>query len=115
MYNIESFEDLDNFIINNNTDIILLYFGALWCGPCKSLKAKLENKETYEEMPKLKVCYIDTDENDEISSLYKIKSLPTQIFIKLYDTKVKIFSRIEGYDYTKLLLEYNRYDESEKN
>lgn len=115
MYNIESFEDLDNFIINNNTDILLLYFGAPWCGPCKLLKEKLENKETQDQMPNLKVCYINIDDHDEIASLYKVKSLPTQIFVKLYDIKVKIFSRIEGYDYTKLLLEYNKYYESEKN
>lgn len=109
MYEIESFDDLDNFIINNNDKVILLYFGAIWCGPCKSLKVKLSENETIERMPLLQVCYIDTDNNDDISSKYKIKSLPTQIFVKLTNNKVKTVSKIEGYDYTKLLLEYDNY------
>lgn len=115
MYNIVSIDNLDDFIINNSENIILLYFGAPWCGPCKLLKEKLENEETYKRMPYLKVCYINVDDHEEISSLYKVTSLPTQVFIKLYDTKVKIFSRIEGYDYTKLLIEYDKYYESQKN
>ena len=109
MYEIGSFEDLDNFIINNNDKVILLYFGATWCGPCKSLKLKLLENETIERMPLLQVCYIDTDNNDDISSKYKIKSLPTQIFVKLTNNKVKTVSKIEGYDYTKLLLDYDSY------
>lgn len=111
MHEIESFDDLDNFIIDNNDKIILLYFGATWCGPCKTLKQKLADDETTNRMPLLQVCYIDTDNNEDISSKYKIKSLPTQIFVKLCNTKVKVISKIEGYDYTKLLLEYDLYDE----
>lgn len=106
MYNIESFDDLDNFIIENNDKIILLYFGATWCGPCKLLKQKLSEEESQCEMPLLKVCYIDVDNNEDISSTYKITTLPTQIFIELSNNRVKIVSKIEGYDYTKLLLEY---------
>jgi hypothetical protein len=41
--------------------------------------------------------------------MYKIKSLPTQIFVKLDNLRVKVVSKIEGYDYTKLLLEYDDY------
>ena len=107
MYVIESFDDLDNFIIDNNVNVVLLYFGASWCGPCKLLKQKLSDEETLSEMPLLRVCYIDVDINQDISSKYNIKSLPTQIFIKLYNDTVKTVSKIEGYDYTKLLLEYN--------
>ena len=107
MHNINNIEELDNFIIDNKSNVILLYFGATWCGPCKKLKEKLCEKECLEKMSLMKVCYIDTDENEELSTMYKIKSLPTQIFIKLDNDKVKIVSKIEGYDYTKLLLDYD--------
>ena len=38
---------------------------------------------------------------------YKIQSLPTQIYIRLKDNKVEGVRRIEGYDFTKLKLEYD--------
>lgn len=114
MYEVLTLEDLDNFIITNTNKetIILLYFGASWCGPCKLLKEKLADEDTIKRMPLLKVVYIDTDNADDISCMYKIKSLPTQIFINLDNLKVKVFSKIEGYDYTKLLLEYDKYVET---
>ena len=63
MYEIESFKDLDNFIIENyeNNKVILLYFGSSWCGPCKILKKKLAEEDSITQMPKLQVCYIDID------------------------------------------------------
>lgn len=103
------FDELDNFINNNNDKVILLYFGASWCGPCKQLKLKLSEENTIQEMPLLKVFYIDIDNNEIISSTYKIKVLPTQIFVKLSNNTVKVVARVEGYDYIKLLLEYNNY------
>ena len=104
---------LDEFIIENYEKglAILLYFGATWCGPCKQLKLKLEDPDTCKIMPKLVVAYIDVDtkENESLVSGYKIESLPTQIFIKLDETKVKMVNRIEGYDFTKLKLNYDTY------
>lgn len=109
MYNVESFDDLDNFIIENNDKVILLYFGATWCGPCKQLKERLCDEESIQQLPLLKICYIDVDQNEEITSHYQIKSLPTQIFVRLSKKKVKVVSKIEGYDYTKLILEYETF------
>lgn len=109
MITINGIDDLDSFIINNQDKIILLYFGAIWCGPCAKLKDRLESSETKIEMPLLAVCYIDIDNelNNEIIENYKVKMLPTQIFIKLKDLKIKIKSRIDGYDWTKLVMLYN--------
>ena len=68
---IKSFDDLDNFIIDNNK-VILLYFGATWCGPCKQLKKKLSESDTINEMPLLSYCYIDVDDNEDCLLLLKI-------------------------------------------
>jgi thiol-disulfide isomerase/thioredoxin len=113
MINISGVDELNNFIINglNNNMTLLLYFGASWCGPCTLLKDKLNNNDTLNIMPKLHVGYLDIDDNknDELVNIYDISSLPTQLFIKLNKNKVHIVSRIEGYDFTKLKIEYDKY------
>lgn len=111
MIDIIGIENLDNFIIEESckNSIIMLYFGAEWCGPCKKLKNLLNNTDTIQEMPKLAVAHLDIDEeqNAKLVKCYKITNLPTQILIKLQDNKVVENARIIGYDFTKLQLEYS--------
>jgi thiol-disulfide isomerase/thioredoxin len=103
-------EELDNFILDNinNNRVTLLYFGAMWCGPCKQLKDKLKDSETLRMMPRLEVGYLDVDDtnNEELKKRYKVQSLPTQIFIQVHNNMVKGVRRIDGYDFTKLKMEY---------
>ncbi len=110
---ISGINELDEFILNNieNKKSVLLYFGAQWCGPCKQLKKKLDEPDMVKSMPNLVVAYLDVDD-DENSSLvkrYKIDALPTQIFIKVDNNKIIEVSRIEGYDLTRLKLNYDSY------
>lgn len=111
MISILGIEQLDEFIINNTDKILLLYFGAKRCSPCNILKDRIL-KESKTEMPNLLVSYIDVDisENDEIADMYDVKMLPTQIFVKLKKEKVKIIDRIDGYDWIKLVMLYNKID-----
>ena len=113
MKEIYGIEQLDDFILENieNSTVICIYFGAKWCGPCNQLKKKLGESDTIEIMPKLVVCYLDIENklNDDLVNKYNIKSLPTIVFVKLDNTKVIPVSRIEGYDFTKLKLEYDNY------
>ena len=106
-------EQLDEFILENieKGAVICLYFGATWCGPCKQLKKRLGESETTKIMPKLVVGYLDVDDttNETLVNRYKVESLPTQVFVKLDKNKVIPVSRIEGYDFTKLKLEYDSY------
>lgn len=106
-------EELDEFILKNieKGAVICLYFGATWCGPCKQLKKRLGESETTKIMPKLVVSYLDVDDesNSALVYRYKIESLPTLVFVKLNKNKVIPVSRIEGYDFTKLKLEYDAY------
>ena len=106
---IEGLDKLDEFIINKTDKILLLYFGASRCEPCNILKEKILH-ESNTEMPKLSVCYIDVDndENDNIADIYDVKMLPTQIFVKLKKDMIKIIDRIDGYDWIKLIMTYNK-------
>jgi len=84
-------DNLEDFIWQSHKEnkITVIYFGAIWCGPCQMLKDKINSKEAKSEMPNLSICYIDIDEeeNEELSEQYKVKSLPLQI--KAINTKGK--------------------------
>jgi protein disulfide-isomerase len=112
MIDIVGVDNLDEFIIEQNEKkkVMMIYFGAEWCGPCKQLKKRLAEKETKTTMPDLVVAHLDVDEelNAKLVKRYKISSLPTQILIKLDGAKVVEITRIEGYDFTKLQLEYDK-------
>ena len=112
MIDIAGIDKLDEFIIQGTEEkkTIMLYFGAEWCGPCKQLKKRLADNESKSLMPKLVVGHLDVDEelNTKLVKRYKVSSLPTQILIKLDENKVVELARIEGYDFTKQKLEYEK-------
>ena len=114
MIDIIGIDNLDNFIIESTSQnkVIMLYFGASWCGPCKQLKKRLAEKESQIMMPDLVVAHLDVDEelNAKLVKRYKVSSLPTQILIKLNEDIIVEVSRIEGYDFTKLKLDYDNFN-----
>lgn len=61
--------------------LVLVDFWAVWCGPCRMVAP------TVEELAKeftgtLKVVKLNTDENPDIASKYKIQGIPTLMFFK---------------------------------
>ena len=111
-------DNLEDFIWQSHKEnkITVIYFGAIWCGPCQMLKDKLNSDEAKSEMPNLSICYIDIDEeeNEELSEQYKVKSLPLQIFIKLEGNKIVEIRKILGYDWINFLMTYNTLEEQTK-
>ncbi len=82
-------------------DLILLDFNATWCGPCRALAPKLH--EFVEEInstggKKIIMCMVDVDENDDASTLYEIKAMPTLVWIK----NMKVVDRVEGANFNKI-------------
>lgn len=60
---------------------VVIDFWAEWCGPCLKLGPSIEElAEKYEGQAI--VGKINVDENDEISSEYRVRNIPTVIFIK---------------------------------
>jgi len=112
-------EQLEEFIWENSIEkkIIVIYFGAEWCGPCQKLKEKILSLEAKEIMPDLVVAYLDMDQSDNeaISETYTVKSLPTQIFVSLKGTQIIEQKRIRGYDWTNFLLSYKKLDKMKNN
>jgi len=112
MINITTKEQLEEFIWENNNKIVVLYFGAEWCEPCKKLKDRLNSDEAKSIMPNLVVGHlnINSEENEslnEIYEIYKISSIPVQIFVSLKGTQIIEKKRIIGYDWINFTMTYD--------
>ncbi len=60
---------------------ILLDIGATWCGPCKALAPIIEEIAAEYEGKAL-VCKVDVDEAPEIAAEFRVRNVPTVLFIK---------------------------------
>ena len=61
--------------------LVVIDFWAEWCGPCKMVGPIIEQiSEEYKE--KVVVGKLDVDNNDETTSKYGIRNIPTVLFIK---------------------------------
>ncbi|MBA3063666.1 MAG: thioredoxin, partial [Atribacteria sp.] len=60
---------------------VLVDFWASWCMPCRMLAPIIE-KLAEENQGKLKVCKLNTDENQNIAAQYGIQGIPTLIVFK---------------------------------
>ena len=111
MNEITGINELNEIIYLNKNKIIMLYFGALWCGPCKKLKSKLSDLEELRDMKDLFTCYLDVDneDNKEIFEIYDVENLPTLFFINLNDkNEIEILNKIIGYDWCGIRFTYDK-------
>jgi len=61
--------------------LVLVDFWAVWCGPCQMVAPVVEEIAA-EYTGKLKVVKLNTDENPDIASKYRIMGIPTLMFFK---------------------------------
>jgi putative thioredoxin len=73
---VENFET--DVIAASDTTPIVLDFWAEWCGPCKTLTPILE-KLAVEYGGRFRLAKVDTEAQQEISSMFGIRSIPTVI------------------------------------
>ncbi|WP_294081908.1 thioredoxin [Proteiniphilum sp. UBA5384] len=61
--------------------LVVIDFWAEWCGPCKMIGPIIEEiGEEYKD--KVIVGKLNVDENDDTTSKYGIRNIPTVLFIK---------------------------------
>lgn len=61
--------------------VVVIDFGAEWCGPCKKLAPSIDAlAQKYEG--KAIVGTINVDDNDEISQANRVRNIPTVLFFK---------------------------------
>lgn len=62
-----------NFLIYTNMKYI--YFGAEWCGPCKSIKPNVRSSDK-------SIQIVDVDTDPDMATQYGIRSVPSLIGIE---------------------------------
>nr|YP_009395562.1 thioredoxin [Vertebrata isogona]ARW64605.1 thioredoxin [Vertebrata isogona] len=61
--------------------IVLVDFGAPWCGPCRMI-APVVNEVAHEYESLIKVVKVNTDLSPSVATEYGIRSIPTLMFFK---------------------------------
>jgi thioredoxin 1 len=67
--------------IENAQGLAIVDFWAAWCGPCRMVAPIIEQLAT-EHGGRLKVAKLDVDANQQVSTKYNIRSIPSILFFK---------------------------------
>jgi thioredoxin 1 len=70
----------DKEVLQTN-GLVMVDFWAVWCGPCRMIAPTVEELSK-EYAGRVKVGKLNTDENPDIASKYKIMGIPTIMFFK---------------------------------
>ena len=72
----------DNFIkeVEEYKGLVVIDLWATWCGPCLMLAPTIDELE--KEMPNVKFCKINVDDERELAMQFKIQSIPTIALVK---------------------------------
>ncbi len=85
----------ENFEETTKSGVALVDFWAPWCGPCRMIAPVIE--ELAEEFDgKASICKVNTDEQQELSTKFGVRSIPTIVFMKdgeIVDTMVGAASK----------------------
>lgn len=80
-----------NDVVTQKDEAILLDFYGSWCGPCKVLGPFIDELAG-DFKDRAFVGKVNIDQNPQIASIFKIKSVPTLLFIK----NRRVIERISG-------------------
>jgi thioredoxin 1 len=75
-----NFDSWDKEVLKSQ-QLVMVDFWATWCAPCRMVAPTVEElAKEYEG--KAKFVKVNTDENSELATQYKIRGIPTLMFIR---------------------------------
>ena len=77
---------------------VVVDFSATWCGPCRAIAPLYDEISMDKQNKNVMFVKVDVDKNPEIAARYKVKSMPTFLFLK----NRKELDRFSGADIVKL-------------
>jgi len=83
-------EDLNALLVESETRLVIVKFGASWCRPCNELQPHLLAlaSELHETERDAKFVTVEkNDETEELFEKYEITRLPTILLIKGHETQ----------------------------
>jgi thioredoxin 1 len=91
--------DPDTFksVVSSTNRLIVIDFGASWCGPCKKIAPQYH--QLAEEMQNVVFCKVDIDDFEELAQKFQVKSVPTFVFIK----DAQLLETVQGANYNLLV------------
>lgn len=85
-------QNFDETLANNA--VVMIDFGATWCGPCKALAPVVEEiANEYEG--KAAICKADVEECPSIAAKFRIRNVPTILFFKNGELKDKAVGGVQ--------------------
>lgn len=73
-------DNFENEVIRSDKTV-LIDFWATWCGPCQMLSPIIaEIADEYDGQ--IKVCKVNVDEEPELSSAFRVSSIPMVVVMK---------------------------------
>ena len=88
----ETMDELEMRLVDDQ--LAVLYFYTDWCIPCQKF-SDVWNKISSSH-PDVTFIKVDKDSADELVSEYGVKKLPTFVFIKSKNNKIKKLSTVSG-------------------